>query len=142
MKRLLSISAMSLILLTAACGGGNSTADSVSEYDDSLAVADTLAAAALTDSLAAQDSLSTVDSIRVANAIEKGNLSELLEIYDKQCVAVYNEFGSDGMPLGEQPQVLQQALMLRAKLAPMENRMSTQQKALYDSVSGYIRRFL
>lgn len=144
MKHLLSASAMLLLLLTAACGGGqtSTTSDTDSSSTDSAALFDSLAARELADSIALQDSITSVDSAAVAKVLDSGNLKEMLELYDKQCVAVYDEFGSDGYPLGEQPASLKQALQLRTKLVPMESRMSSQQKALYDSVTGYIRRFL
>ena len=132
-----------LVLIASACGGGkNDVADS-----DSLTVAqaDSLAAAIeaeRTDSLATLDSVAANDSAAFNKVLNDGSLAQTLELYDKKCVEVYKEFGSDGMPLGDRPEYLEQAILLRHKLSAMEGRMSTGQKALYDSVSGYIRRFL
>lgn len=144
MKKLMYLPLAGLLVLVAnACGGGkNEVSDS-----DSLAVAqaDSLAAAIeaqRADSLATLDSVASTDSITFNKVLNDGSLAQTLELYDKKCVEVYNEFGSDGMPLGDRPQYLEQAILLRHKLSSMETRMSSSQKALYDSVSGYIRRFL
>lgn len=134
---------LSSLLLLGACGGGNSAADSDSaNLSDSIAIQDSLSAAALSDSLAREDSIARTDSLDFAKTIDSGSVKELMEMYSDRCTAVYEEFGSDGYPLAEKPQELTQALEIRRKLMQMESRMNAAQKAEYDSLTGFIRRFI